>query len=457
VALSRTDVGIYESSTAIGTAAFTTPSFTPPANSLLVVSVGFIGNNTTGDLGTPTIEGGSLTYTSRSTAFGSAAWSTKLAIFTAPVGGSPSSMTIKVDDDNNQNIYGYTVSVVAFTGYDTTTPIAGIVSSGSTNIGDGEEKQTLSATPAEADVSLLFLYLDSLNSPPKPSLAAGWTKIHEAKTAGEGGLAVARRETSTSTEVKVTDIYTAGAGGTFSKASMISLIVKAAAESEDVTIVAPAAAATATSASPGIAVSITAAPGAAVAAASAPAPTASAVPPSGAAAASGPAPTPTVATGAPPASAAAQAPAPVPAASVGAGAARATAGASAPAPAVRAQPPIGVAAASAPAPTPRAFVASPPAPATAAAPVPSIVVEAAPAIPLDLEVPTKLILDGGGSRLSLDGHPTSLGLGETDSALRLGSPADELSLENTATTVALVPTDTVVLLDDRAEELILDG
>lgn len=225
MALTRTDVGVYESKTGNGTAAFATGSFTPPANSLLVIAVGFISNGLTGDIGTPTIEGGGLTYTSRATAFGLAAWAMKLAIFTAPVGASPSSMTITVDDDNNQDIFGWTVAVTAFTGYDTTTPVAGAVSSAGTNIGDGEEKQTLGATPAEADVSMLFIYLDSSTGPPKPTLAAGWTKIYDAKTAGEGGLATARREASTSTEVKVTDVF--GNVGSFAKGSLISLIVKA--------------------------------------------------------------------------------------------------------------------------------------------------------------------------------------------------------------------------------------
>jgi hypothetical protein len=225
VALARTDIGGYESAANIGTAAYVTPEFTPPANSLLVVFVGIQGNGTEGDLGTPTISGGGLTYTSRITAFGSSSWSMKLVVFTAPVGGSPSGMKLTIDDDNNQNIYGYSVSVVAFTGYDTTTPVAGAVGSSSTNTGDGEEKQTLGATPASADISLLAVLADASKGPPTPTLASGWTKIHDLKLGGEGGIATARRESSTSTEVKVTDVY--GGGGSFFKGAMVSLIIKA--------------------------------------------------------------------------------------------------------------------------------------------------------------------------------------------------------------------------------------
>lgn len=224
MALTRTDVGLYESKAAIGTAAFTTPSFTPPANSLLVIAVGFVGTAITGDLGTPTIEGGGLAFTSRSTAFVSPAWAIKLAVFTAPVGGSPAPMTLTVDDDNNQNIGGYTLSVVAFTGVDGTTPVAGAVTSGSTNIGDGEEKQTLAATPAAEDVTMSWVAVDGEPGPPKPTMAAGWTKIHEGKTAGEGGLFAMRREASTSTTVTLSDSW---GGSVFYKASMISLIIKA--------------------------------------------------------------------------------------------------------------------------------------------------------------------------------------------------------------------------------------
>jgi len=228
VALARTDIGLYESKGAIGKAAYVSPSFTPPANSLLVVAVNFIGEGLSGDLGTPTVSGGGLTYTSRVAATGTPAWCTKLVVFTAPVGSSPSSMTLTVDDDNDQVIAGYVLSVVAFTGYDTTTPVAGAVTSGTTNIADGAETQTLAATPTAEDVSLSWVLIDGEPGPPKPTMAAGWTKIHEGRFYGsEGGVFAMRRESSTSTSVTVTDIWTSG---TFYKASMVSLIVKAGKE-----------------------------------------------------------------------------------------------------------------------------------------------------------------------------------------------------------------------------------
>lgn len=227
MALARTVVGLYESKSAFGTSAFSTGEFTPPANSLLLVTVEMIGNGTTGDLGTPTIEGGGLTYTPITSGFGSPAWSLKAITFRAQVGASPSAMKITVDDDNNQNIDAYTVSVIAYTGHDTTTPAAGAVTSGSTNIGDGEESQTLATAPSEADDTVNVIALDTSLGPPKPVYETGWSSIHEGKLSGEGGLAIARRSASTSTTVKIKDVWNPG-GGSFTKGIMYSFIVKAA-------------------------------------------------------------------------------------------------------------------------------------------------------------------------------------------------------------------------------------
>ena len=230
MALSRTDVGIYkDSSTPHGTSSFSTSAFTPPDNSLLVISVALMGLAITGDLGTPTIDGGGLTYTpiSGATVTLSPTYAVKMVAFTAPV-TTGASMTITVDDDNNQNIFGYEVEVTAWTGYDTSTPITGVVSSTTTDIADGAESRTLAATPATDDVTLVFCICDADGATANPTLAAGWTKIHDSGSAGGGGtMWNARRESSTSTTVSVTDIYT-GTGSLY-KAGLYAFIVKAAA------------------------------------------------------------------------------------------------------------------------------------------------------------------------------------------------------------------------------------
>jgi hypothetical protein len=227
VALARTVVGIFSKMNA-GTPAFTTEAFTPPANSLLVVRVYLMRNSGESEMGQPSISGGGLTWTARPTATTTLkpSWSTKAVWFTAPVGSSPSSMTITVDDANNLNIYEYVVSVLAYTGYDVTTPIGGMLGSGTTNIGDGEESRTLSEAPAAGDETLLCIDADATKGPPSPSLDTGWTLVHEKSASGESGIAIASRTGSTSTTVKVKDSYNVS-GGSFSKAGMGALVVRA--------------------------------------------------------------------------------------------------------------------------------------------------------------------------------------------------------------------------------------
>lgn len=234
MALSETVIGIF-GKTSAGTPAFVTGSFTPPANSLLVVRVYLMRNTGESEIGTPTISGGSLVWTARGGAntILKPAWSTRATWFTAPVGGSPASMSITVDDLNNLNIFEYVVSVIAYTGYDTTTPIGGINGSSTTNIGDGEEARTLSEAPRAEDITLLSIDVDATIGPPKPSLETGWTSVHE-KSGGESGIAIAKRTGSTSTTVKVKDSY--AGGGTFGKGGMGAMVIRAAASGKSVEI-----------------------------------------------------------------------------------------------------------------------------------------------------------------------------------------------------------------------------
>lgn len=227
MALSRTVIGIYSKLNA-GTPAFTTEEFTPPANSLLVVRVYLMRKEGESEIGTPAVSGGGLVWTNRgANTTLKPAWSTKAVWFTAPVGGSPAKMAVTVDDANNLNIYEYIVSVIAYTGYDTTTPIGGIVSSGATNIGDGEESRELSEAPGVADETLVCIDVDATKAPPAPSLETGWAIVHEKSASGESGIAVASRGASTSKVVKVKDVYVGG--GTLFKAGLGAMVVRAAA------------------------------------------------------------------------------------------------------------------------------------------------------------------------------------------------------------------------------------
>jgi hypothetical protein len=228
MALTRTVVGTFSKLNA-GTAAFVTEEFTPPANSLLVVRVYVMRKEGSSSMGTPLISGGGLAYTHRSgaTTALTPAWATTAAWFTAPVGGSPAKMAITVDEASNLNVYEYVVSVIAYTGYDTTTPIGGVLTSGATNIGDGAESRTLSEAPAVADETLLCIDCDATKGPPQTSLETGWSLVHEKSASAESGIAIASRTGSTSTTVSVKDSYNVS-GGSFSKAGMGAIVIRAA-------------------------------------------------------------------------------------------------------------------------------------------------------------------------------------------------------------------------------------
>lgn len=229
--MQRTSLGVWVNAIVPdGTAAFVTGSFTPPANSLLVVAVAMMVNGSgfpsTGDLGQPTISGGGLTWSFVGHSRIDTSWASRQNVFTAIVGAAPGSMTLTVDDNNNQNIYSYAVSAIAFTDFKNSGPIQGLISSGTTNIGDGAHTLTLTAAPTANDKSLLFVCNDADNAPGNPLLAAGWTLIHDAAVlGGGGGLIVAERSGATSATVTITDVYRAG--GVYHKGSMMALVVKA--------------------------------------------------------------------------------------------------------------------------------------------------------------------------------------------------------------------------------------
>lgn len=224
MALIETDIGLYHSGPTHGKTAFTTSSFTPPANSLLVIVVYQL-VDATGNIGQATISGGSLSYTFVGQARLETSWADRMNFFTAPVGASPSLMGITVDDDNNQTVSIWQVAVVAFEGYDTVTPTAGFVTSDTTNVGDGAETQTLAATPTASDITISAVNTQA-NSAVSASFATGWSVIFGWGTANYSWLTVATRPNSASASVECTD--TRPGTGTFYYASMMSLIIKAA-------------------------------------------------------------------------------------------------------------------------------------------------------------------------------------------------------------------------------------
>lgn len=137
-----------------GTSAFTTTAFTPSANSILVVHLGFQTNGgTTGAATSVTMDaingGGSslgLTWTREISIEHSLDAGNYDAIFWAPVGASPVSTRL-VFDCGTFNIFTVCIAAVDYTGYDVASPIG--VKASNTNMGtSGAQSITLSGAPA---------------------------------------------------------------------------------------------------------------------------------------------------------------------------------------------------------------------------------------------------------------------------------------------------------------------
>jgi hypothetical protein len=197
-----------------------TGSFTPPANSILTFHVFWFGtvNHTTTGL---SVSGGSLTWTRQSGIIrpdngGMAPSFFPLhEVWTAPVGGSPSSMTISLGSPTGEIFYD--AHVIAYTGYDTGTPI-GATGTG-TNPGQGNHTSfsiTLGAAPASTSFVVASLAVGANNAAGPVTPGAGWTELYDWVSADTGGLGFQSesRTSSTSTSVDWADIDTNGGLGT---------------------------------------------------------------------------------------------------------------------------------------------------------------------------------------------------------------------------------------------------
>jgi hypothetical protein len=165
-------------STAYGTGSYTTASFTPANNSLLVVAVMVEEDN----FQTPTIadnitiSGGGLTWTSRVQAQGavSGTWAAGLRVFTAHVTVG-ASMTVTVDC-GGLSAWSYEVQIFEFTGHNPGSPVGGTASFYSGTGGNsGAETLTLSSAPVSASYVLGFAYND-VTSDSGVTTGTGWTQ-----------------------------------------------------------------------------------------------------------------------------------------------------------------------------------------------------------------------------------------------------------------------------------------
>lgn len=215
MALARTD--LLQASTGasgnFGTGNFTTGSLTPPSSSLLVAAVMFIENNgtTTDPDGAMTISGGSLGYTKRvSVTTAATNFPTWTGIYTAPV-TTGASMTLTVGSGGR--ISGmYAVSIVAYTGYDTSTPTG---ATGTTQQNGGVSPApnpvslTLSAAPATTSEVFAAMGADKNTAGVTPG--ATFTEVHQPTLNVDWGeLETEARTGSTSTTVDWVDIRSGG-------------------------------------------------------------------------------------------------------------------------------------------------------------------------------------------------------------------------------------------------------
>lgn len=213
MALARTNLlGQITSGSGFGTGDFTSSSFTPADNSLLVVGVSFVENSgsTTDPTSVMAVSGGGLTFTRQATAVASpTAFSSLSQIWTAPV-TTGASMTLTLSTSGrNAGLYG--VSVVCYTGYNTGSPI-GATASGQQNGGFGSPPNpvslTLSGAPASGDEVFGSIFADKTTTDITPG--STYTEIHDLNNTSWGSLESEIRTASTSTTVDWVDLRPGG-------------------------------------------------------------------------------------------------------------------------------------------------------------------------------------------------------------------------------------------------------
>ncbi len=201
--LARTNVGSWGTQSYYNTIDFVSGSFTPPANTLLVVAVtDEISLGTTTPPITLTNSAG-LTFTKRAERQEPATWSQGVAIFTAPVGASPVPMTITVSNGATLVTAGWQIHAVAYSGYDLASPV-GATGAASALVTNAPFTLTLSGTTAAASETFAALGGDEdpiTGSPVTPG--AGWTEDYES-VSSDPNLQTQQHPGATSTVVWAT-------------------------------------------------------------------------------------------------------------------------------------------------------------------------------------------------------------------------------------------------------------
>jgi hypothetical protein len=188
-----------------GTGTFTSSSFTPPSNSLLVVCVGFTENSSgTGPAADFAItDSGSHTWTQLFRLNTTGGFATGLCVFYTTI-ATAASMTVSFTC-NSRSISWWSPAIIAWTGYDTSTPIGATVSQISNNFGAASPTPwsiSLSGSPASTSDVIGFLVADRDTA--NATEGTTFTEIYDLSnpTASVGGGAETEGRTgSTSTTV----------------------------------------------------------------------------------------------------------------------------------------------------------------------------------------------------------------------------------------------------------------
>lgn len=195
-------------------------SITPGTNCLLVLLMGGIDNDVPGTPGifatgspshTVVSSGSGPTWTKL--AFGSAAtdFDSCTCIWSAEIGGtSPGSFTVTMDWTSNHNAGEIVWGIYRVTGYDTTTPTAGVIANSRVaGTGNGAQTITLGATPTTNDIVLALSTCDTgaASDAVFDNTARTWTRDATGGTSGHQiGFAIGQSTGSTSTTVAWSDV-----------------------------------------------------------------------------------------------------------------------------------------------------------------------------------------------------------------------------------------------------------
>lgn len=227
MALVRTNRINSASADNFGTGNYTSASFTPSANSLVVVWAWVIQE------AADVIEGTNLTvsdslgssFTSRVATTSSPGWGYGIRCWTMEAGASPAARTVTVGIGGT-NAHAYRLWVDDITGYDTTTPVTGAIV-GTDADGDGAAALTLAASPTVDDIIYGAAATGISSGTPSVSPGSGFTELLDALSTGWANWHLQTVTGVTSTNVPWADLN-AGAGSNLG-ATLAALIIKNAA------------------------------------------------------------------------------------------------------------------------------------------------------------------------------------------------------------------------------------